>query len=196
MLLDGCNNLAMVGFVVGLLVRHLEKSTGLLDPYLSEPAIWDLEFGRVVSESSGLKASSDGVAGAERRGWSLREAAMMLVLRADEGRAEELRQLAQLLVQRQEQAIRDAAPDASDAEVEQYLVSARGWASGMDRDTYTAQQTEDGQLMIQSTPPEPLLKALESGTVDIQRGQEWTRLLVDYYINAKKGTASYGPQRR
>ncbi|OZF33769.1 hypothetical protein CH295_12625 [Rhodococcus sp. 14-2483-1-2] len=190
MLLDGCDNLAMVGFVVGLLVRHIGKTNGLLDPYLSEPSIWHLEFGRVVNESSGLKASSDGVAGAERREWSLREVAMELVLRADDGRAEEYRQLAQLLVQRKEQAIRAAAPDASDAEVEQYLVSARGWASGMDRDTYTAQQTEDGQLMIQSTPPEPLLKALESGSADIQRGKEATRLFVEYYINAKNGTAA------
>lgn len=189
MLLDGCESLAMVGFVVGLLVRHIEKSNGLLDPYLSEPMIWHLEFARFVSETSGLAASSDGVVGADRRRWSLREASMMLVLRGNEGRAEDLRQLAQLLVQRAEQEIRSAVPDVDDAEIERQLVSVRGWASGMDRDTYTAEPTEDGQVFIQSTPPDPLLNALESGSVDIQRGQEATRLFVEYYINPKKGTA-------
>ncbi|GAB3805619.1 hypothetical protein GCM10028798_27790 [Humibacter antri] len=188
-LLDGCESLAMVGFVVGLLVRHIEKSDGLLDSYLSEPMIWHLEFGRVVNEASGLAASSDGVVGGDRRGWSLREVAMMLVLRADESRAEDLRQVAQLLVERAEQEIRSAVPRIDDAEVERQLVSVRGWASGMDRDTYSAEATEDGQVMIQSTPPEPLLNALQSGSVDIQRGQEATRLFVDYHINPQKGLA-------
>jgi hypothetical protein len=43
--------------------------------------------------------------------------------------------------------------------------------------------------MIQSTPPEPLLNALQSGSVDIQRGQEATRLFVEYHINPQKGLA-------
>jgi len=188
-LLDGCESLAMVGFVVGLLVRHIEKSDGLLDPYLSEPMIWHLEFGRAVHESSGLAASSDGVVGGDRRSWSLREAAMMLVLRADEGRAEDLRQVAQLLVERAEQEIRSAFPGIDDAELERQLVSVRGWASGMDRDTYSAEATDDGQVIIQSTPPESLLNALQSGSVDIQRGQEATRLFVEYHVNPKKGLA-------
>ncbi|WP_153011629.1 hypothetical protein [Serinicoccus chungangensis] len=188
-LLDGCESLAMVGFVVGLLVRHIEKSDRLLDPYLSEPVIWQLEFGRVVQESSGLAASSDGVVGGDRRSWSLREAAMMLVLRADEARAEELRQVAQVLVERAAQDIRSAVPGIDDAEVQRQLVSVRGWASGMDRNTYSAEATDDGQVLIQSTPPEPLLDALQSGSVDIQRGHEATRLFVEYHINSKKGLA-------
>jgi len=49
------------------------------------------EFSRVVQESSGLAAASDGLAAPERRPWSLREAAMLLVLRADDKRANELR---------------------------------------------------------------------------------------------------------
>ena len=82
-LLDGCESLAMVGLVVGLLVRHLEAADRLLDPYLAEPRAWHHEFGRVVNESSGLAASSDGVVQAERRDWSLREAAMWLVVQGD-----------------------------------------------------------------------------------------------------------------
>ena len=53
-LLDGCKNLAMVGLVVGLLVRHLEKADSLLDTCLTEPFIWRLEFARCVNEISPL----------------------------------------------------------------------------------------------------------------------------------------------
>ena len=31
-----CENLAMVGLIVGLLVRHLEDSGDLLDPYITD----------------------------------------------------------------------------------------------------------------------------------------------------------------
>ena len=53
-LLDGCENLAMPGLVVGLLIRHLEDAGRLLDLYLTEPDIWHLEFTRLTHESSGL----------------------------------------------------------------------------------------------------------------------------------------------
>ena len=56
-LLEGCENLAMVSLVVGLLVRHLENADRLLDPYFAEPFIWQQEFGRVVSESSSFTGS-------------------------------------------------------------------------------------------------------------------------------------------
>ena len=97
-LLDGCENLAMPGLVVGLLVRHLEDAGRLLDVYLTEPDIWHLEFARLTHESSGLAASSEGIVQAERRRWSLREAGMLLALHADETRAEELRAIGGQLV--------------------------------------------------------------------------------------------------
>ena len=97
-LLDGCENLAMPGLAVGLLVRHLEDADRLLDRYLAEPMIWHLEFARLTHESSGLAASSEGIVQAERRRWSLREAGMLLVLNADETRADELRAIGGQLV--------------------------------------------------------------------------------------------------
>ena len=90
-LLDGCENLAMVGLAVRLLVRHLEKADQLLDPYLTEPLIWRHEFTRVVNEMSGHAADSEGLVAPERRNWSLREAAAFMVMGADEERAAELR---------------------------------------------------------------------------------------------------------
>ena len=70
-LLEDCTNLAMVGLAVGLIVRHLENADRLLDPYLANPIVWHLEFGRIVHEDSGLAASSEGISKPERRKWSL-----------------------------------------------------------------------------------------------------------------------------
>ena len=57
LLLDGCENLAMVGLVVGILVRLLEATDDLLYPYFTEPIIWSHEFRRVGSEYSRLAAN-------------------------------------------------------------------------------------------------------------------------------------------
>ena len=43
-------NLAMVGLIVGLLVRHVDKVGDVLDPYLVEPHIWHYEFVRFANE--------------------------------------------------------------------------------------------------------------------------------------------------
>jgi hypothetical protein len=186
-LLDGCESLAMVALVVGLLVRHLDDADGLLDPYLAEPVIWHHEFGRMVHENSGLQASSDGIAHAERRQWSLREAAMMLVLRADEARAEELRYIGERLIDAYRQRVVEALDKAADeGEVETHLVTVRSWASGLDRETYEAHEAEGGRF-IQSRPPEDVAQALESGNEDLRRAQEATRLMVRYHVHPKQG---------
>ena len=97
-LLDGCLNLAMVGLVVGLLARHLENSGRLLDPFLVEPFIWKQEFARIVHEGRMFAADSQGLVAPERRSWSLRNAAMFMVLGANEERVVELRVLGGELV--------------------------------------------------------------------------------------------------
>ena len=186
-LLDGCESLAMVALVVGLLVRHLDDADRLLDSYLSEPLVWEFEFGRMVHETSGLAASSDGIAHADRRQWSLREAGMWLVLRADDARTEELRQIGDRLVETYRKLVVNAlGKSADEREVEKYLVKVRAWASGLDRTTYQAEEAEGG-LYIQSRPPEDVAQALESGNEDLRRGQEATRLMVRYHVHRIQG---------
>jgi len=192
LLLDGCENLAMVGLVVGLLVRHLAQAKRLLDPYLAEPLIWRYEFGRVVSENSGLAASSEGLVGADRRTWSLREAAMFLTVQADDVRAAELRTIGEQLVANARRIVVSASDaNASAAEdvdpaAEEHLAAVRAWASSLDRDCYQAQQV-DGGVRIQLAPPDDILRTLEPGNEDLQRGQEVTRLIVRYHIDPKRG---------
>jgi hypothetical protein len=188
-LLDGCESLAMVGLAVGLLVRHLEEAERLLDPYLAEPMIWHHEFARIVNETNGLAASSEGIVQAERRRWSLREAAMLLVVRADENRAEELRALGLQLVANARQVVVGAlGEDGVDAVAEEQLVSVRAWASGLDRATYEAGEAEGG-LYIQSKPPDDVVQAMQRNNEDMQRVQEATRLMVRYLVQPKQRVA-------
>ncbi len=188
-LLDGCESLAMVGLVVGLLVRHLEAADRLLDPYLAEPRAWHHEFARVVNESMGLAASSDGVVQAERRGWSLREAAMWLVVQGDGLRADELRRIGEQLVATARHLVVEAlGAESDDALVEEQLVPVRAWASTLDRATYEAHQ-EEGGVYIQSRPPDVIAEALQHGNEEVRRAQESARLMVRYYVRPKQGTA-------
>ena len=76
-LLDGCENLAMVGLIVGLLVRHLEDVDRVFDPFITEPTIWLQEFTRAAAETSPMSTNSDDVVSPERRSWTLSNAAML-----------------------------------------------------------------------------------------------------------------------
>ena len=157
-LLDGCKNLAMVGLVVGMLLRHLEAADDLLDPYIAEPLIWSHEFRRVGSEYSTLAADSEGIEAPQRRNWSLRDAAMFMALRADGERVASLRTLGETLVERARRSIGQgqdadaAAEEANRSEgIELQLARVIAWASSLDRDKFQFYETPDG-LRVQASP--------------------------------------------
>ena len=193
-LMDGCENLAMVGLVVGLLVRHLADVKSLLDPYLSEPLIWHYEFARVVHEASGVAAGSEGLVAPERRKWSLREAATILVLQANGERAAELRALGETLVANAHRLIGPehefrATEVISGTEfAEQQLVQVRAWASSLECDRYEIQKTQDG-FSVQATPPDDVAQALQGGHEDLELATEARRLFVRYHIEPTKESA-------
>ena len=71
-LLLGCENLAMPALAFGLMVRHIERFGSLIDPYLIEPLVWDLEAARVSQEFSGFAARAappEPETAVERRRW-------------------------------------------------------------------------------------------------------------------------------
>lgn len=183
-LLSGCENLAMVGLVVALLVRHLEQGERLLDPYFAEPLIWRHEFKRVTNEMSSNAASSEGLVAPERRSWSLREAAMAAGLRADEKRAEELRMVGQTLVARARREVEstfdDTETDTGEL-VERDLAPIRAWATSLDRSTYAVHETQDG-LYVQAVAPENVVEALQPGSDDLKRAQQDIQLQHRYHI--------------
>lgn len=195
LLLDGCENLAMVGLVVGILVRHLEAADDFLDPYFVEPIIWHLEFGRVGNEYSGPAADSEGIEAPERRKWSLRETAMYMAVRAEDERAADLQALAGILVEKArreiEQEYGDNATEDStyDGEgVEQLLATVRVWASCLDRSSFQVHEVPDG-LHIQPTPPEEVVQALRHDNEELERVEEESRLTNFYFY--KRNEAEY-----
>ncbi|PBB08253.1 hypothetical protein CKW39_10660 [Kocuria sp. WRN011] len=188
MLLDGCDNVAMVALVVGVLVRHLDEVGTLLDRFLAEPDVWHFERARVAHERGLLAASSEEIVGAERRGWPLPEVAMSLVLAAGPERAEDLRLVGQQLVEkvgRRLEQLGDSVPVAS-AEME--LGEARAWASNLDRSTYAVQKTDHG-FVVKSHPPAEATAALSVRLKEVLRSQESTRLAVQYHVKQENGTA-------
>ena len=195
MLLEGCENLAMVGLIVGLLVRHLPNSGDLLEPFLAEPRIWSYEFARVVQEGSGLLANTEGVKAPERRNCSLREAAAFMVINANDERAAELRAVGERLVANARSQIELAlADEPGDVEVDvnetidEELMVVRGWASGLDRESYAIHQSPGGPY-IQATPPEEVSQALEDGSKDVARAQQATGLQYRYYFEPRPQSA-------
>jgi hypothetical protein len=182
-LLEGCENLAMPALVVGLLVRHLEIAGYALDRFLTEPMIWHLEFGRVIGEHSLLAARSERVRASERRKWSLREAAMSLVLRAEGERIDSLRKLGERLIERAcelEEAELKAMPgDGEETSLSENLAAVHGWAAALDRGSYQVSEHE-GRLLIQPAVPDDVRQTLEPGNRDLSRGNQGTHLLVRY----------------
>ena len=189
-LLDGCESLAMVGLVVGLLVRHLEPTGDSLDPYFTEPLIWEYEFRRVASEGTGFADNSDGIAAQERRKWSLREAAMAMVMSADDERAAGLRALGETLVEtaRREMEQGGGSDDGGQEtdgreEVEAQLAMVRNWASILDRSNLQVHETPEG-LYVQSTTPREVVEALQLGNEELERAAEQVRLTARYYVRS------------
>lgn len=185
-LLRGCESLAMLGLVVGVLVRHIEQGGRQLDPYLEEPYVWNLEFGRVTSEQMPFAASRDGLAKSERLGWSLREVAMLLALNADEARASELKAIGERLIAkaREQAGVTDpAGPDPSGIE------TVRGWASVFDRENYRL-RPESERTVVEFTAPPEVETALKAKGDELQRGQEGLRLLWRYLLGERSGAST------
>jgi hypothetical protein len=118
---------------------------------------------------------------------------MFLVVHADGERAAELRAVGERLVANARRQIEAALENGGSTEgtvddsvIEQQLVTVRAWASGLDRDTYAAEQTEGG-LLIQSRPPDDIVQAMEAGNQEVERSQTATRLMVRYYVEPKRG---------
>ncbi|MEU8434000.1 hypothetical protein AB0F18_13950 [Streptomyces sp. NPDC029216] len=140
-LLDGCENLAIPGMLFGLLVRHIENVDAELDPFLAEPVVWELEFGRHASEYVGLRATNEGLANLERRRWTPREVAMWLMIHGGEKRADALKKVANQLVENGDR----------------FGISrerTKNWAASLDSERYRIKHHGDEFHIEVESPPE------------------------------------------
>lgn len=137
-LLDGCENLAVPGMLFGLLTRHIEALTDELDPFLAEPAVWELELGRVALEHSGIRARTDALKHQERRSWSPREVCITLMTGRDEDRVQQLKKVGDLLIKNGERLGLAAGHTST-------------WAAHLDVNQYRL-TTQDDQIYIEVSP--------------------------------------------
>jgi hypothetical protein len=177
-LLHECENVAVPGMLFGLLTRNLEDVGSTIDPFLVEPFVWHAEIARRTAEYFGWKANSEGLAHPERREWTPRETAMMLVLQADEPRREELRSLAQKLIENgRSQGLEEAA---------------RNWATCLDATYFKGQKTDEG-FQITVEPPEDVRAAQERYASAAETHNEFLRLQNTYWPDPKPYKPGYMP---
>jgi hypothetical protein len=170
-LLEGCENLAVPGMLFGLLVRHVDKVTNELDPFLAEPIVWQLEFARATGEYSGLRARTDDLKHQERRNWTPREVCITLMTGADKDRVQALKAIGDLLI-----------ANGDRLGVSQELT--RNWAASLDVDQYEVTQQGD-QLYVHVNPPEDLKVAQAQHAVYQEQVNTSLRLQNRYWGSAK-----------
>lgn len=175
-LLDGCENLAVPGMLFGLLVRHVENVDTELDPFLAEPVVWELEFGRRTSGYFGLGATTEGLANLERRQWTPREVAVWLMTHGGEGRAEALKMVAEQLVE-----------NGDRLGISQELT--KNWAASLDSDQYRITQ-HGGEYYIEVVPP-PELQATQGTHAAYQEVMQTTLRLQNRYWGSARHDADY-----
>lgn len=170
-LLAGCENLAVPGMLYGLLVRHIEKVGPELDFFLAEPAVWELEFGRVTSEYSGLRANTDDLANNDRRQWSPRDVSAWLITHGEEERIASLRTVGETLIRNGE---RLGLTDER----------AKGWAASLDASRYQITQQGD-QYYLEVVPPPEVIAAQREMASYQEEVQTTLRLQNRYWGSAK-----------
>lgn len=177
-LLNGCENLAIPGMLFGLLVRHIEKVGTELDLFLAEPAVWELDFGRRISEHVGLRAATEGLANLERRQWTPREVAMWLMVHGGRERAQALKKVADKLVEN---------GDRLGINQEH----TKNWAASLDPEQYRIKRHGD-EVYIEVEPPLELQAVQEAHEAHQEVVQSSLRLQNRYWGSAKHD-AEYCP---
>ena len=165
-MLDGARNLAMPALALGVLVRHLESAGTAIDPFLSEPDVWQLEFSRTISEHGGLAAQVPNLANPDRRGWSLREVSALLALRADDERAAQLKVIGEP-PQSANAARRFVDPSAPGVQ-EHCSRRCKAGATPLDRDTFKITE-QGGYLVVEQSPDAAVEEILGAPNADLRR---------------------------
>ncbi|WP_231912657.1 hypothetical protein [Rhodococcus sp. EPR-157] len=179
-LLNGCENLAMPALILGATIRHLGADLKTLDRYLVEPLVWELDSIRVNRESiSFMRTPDDGITNPERRKWHLRDVAVLLVLRADQQRRIDMKNLGERLL---ENTVRF---DPSDS-------TARRWAATFDADNLATDPTEGG-VLVSINEPADIEKELGPVRADMLRGHVLLELQNKYWIPARQQKRGWTP---
>lgn len=169
--LYGCENLAMPGMLYGVLVRHLDKVGDALDQFLAEPVVWELEFARSTHEYSGLAAPTEGLRNLDRRRWTPREVAAVMLTGVSEERAEALKLIGEKLIE-----------NGDRLGLSQDLT--KNWAASLDADKYRLTPAPEG-IRIEVEPPPEVIAAQEAHAAYQEIVNTILRLQNRYWGSAK-----------
>ena len=172
-LLSGCENLAMPAFAYGLMVRHIERFDGVIDAFLVEPHIWNMEDRRLQYEALGYSRGSGPVVAAERRMRTPLETVAHLVASADDDRARELARTGT------EYFTRATADIERSSRTSELVAIARRRARAFDRSEYDITRSGDDPVMQLRDQPGIEADLAESDS-ERCRSEEGFRLLDRY----------------
>lgn len=175
--LKGCENLAMPGMLYGVLVRHAGQVGDAIDPFLAEPAVWQLEFARTTHEYSGLAATTNGLKNLDRRRWTPREVAAFLLTGVGAERAQALKKVGEKLIEKGD--ILGLGHDLT-----------MNWAASLDAERYKLTSVPEG-VLIEVEPPPELRAAQEAHAAFQHRVATIFRLQNRYW--ASQRDADYIP---
>ncbi|WP_221586301.1 hypothetical protein [Microbacterium sp. G2-8] len=179
-LLSGCENLAIPALLLGVTIRHLGDDATVLDRYLVEPLVWQLDLSRATHEAVGIMlAADDGIINPERRKWQLRDVAAFLVLNAGAERRSELRDLGQHLI-----ANSDRAGIGESTVIR--------WAATLDADNMETEPIEGG-LLVSFNEPKAIEEELAPLRADLGRGSLLIGLQNKYWIPAREQKDGWEP---
>lgn len=180
-LLRDSHNLAMPGLVVGLLVRHLDDTEDLLDPWLREPHAWRLESSRTASEgfTHAQGRDPDNLAGRDRRKNNFRDTAAEMTMRAmqvgNQTRLAELSEVAEGLLANARRELGDGQ------QADEQFAVVEGWAAVLSAENYQISRAADNSgWIIQHTRPERIAKALAPVLEQLGSGNQAARLEMAY----------------
>ena len=174
-LLVDCRNLAMPGLVMGLLVRYLDRVVDELDPWLSDPQVWHLEFERAVAERSGLRLADDsGLVGADRRAETPHDLVRRLIQRAVRSDDHEaLQRFAR---------VADALSSHPSIEGEHERLTVEGWAASLRWEQYAPVEGPDGEQGAVPVPPPAVIERMMAERPIFAGQQELLRLHMNYLL--------------
>lgn len=179
-LLNGCENLAMPGLVIGAAIRHFGEDPRSLDRYLVEPSVWEFEQYRAAKEGiSFLHPSDEGITNPERRSWQLADLMSLLVLNADGARQQELRDLGAELIENA------AYSDVSESRL-------RRWAASFDANNIITKRVEGG-VEVSVKEPEDIEQELAPLRADLERGNLLLSLQNKYWIPPRQQKGDWKP---
>ena len=176
LLLRDCRNLAMPGLIVGLLVRHMEAGGDLIDPWLTHPDIWALEFSRTASEGllHAQGRDADDVVGRERRCLTPFDLAARMIFSAmlagDQERLTAMAAIGDLLLANARAiAEPEQAPRGS-------LQLVEGWAASLRAENYRIHRNPDATYVLEYQPPQPVADWIEASAAQFDDGSHALRL--------------------